>query len=473
MKYVFIALFILLSLLRNMASDGGVQARSEDYATHIAIEEHIKQGNLFPEFHKEVKGINSVHQFLPVYHGLVGFHLSAWFLESLGLLLPGAYGFLMDLSLLLLFVGFLFVLQQIDYRERWLEVLVGFLLFLSMVPYQFSRGVEDAFFSQLYSYSFFILALYFYLKQHLKLAIGLLLVAAITYPDVLLWLLPAFILTKGRLVFKIGAFFIWCGLMWALIGRINATGFVNYSLYPFVFLVFAFLLFAKDIFKKDHNIFLLLTSFIIICLFYLVLGMKNFNFSYYSVKLTYPAIFWLVFIVLRYIQFRSAKGLLFMALLLIYFPSKSEFSFSPIVKYFSKTENISNLNYQSMINVKNTIAQLEKQKVCEASKSLVLHYADDKAAQNPNLLFWARNAVLANYDLYDYAFINLDFNQIGSNFFVLTSMPIKEVKEILSKMSISNAACLVVDHQNADLFKNFNLIKEDNGVSYFLLRPSS
>ena len=492
-EIVALLLLMILSVIRNLSPQGGVPTQLEDYATHINIEENIKQGNLFPEIHLQTGGANSVSKYLPIYHGLVGFHLSSIFLEILGFPLPGAYGFLMDVSLLLSCLFLIFLLRQIHWREKWFETVLGTFLFLTIGFYQFSRGVDDAFFSQIWAYSLFLLAFYSYWKKLWINSALLLLASAITYPDILLWVLPvlAFVkVPKYQILYRCFLLGVWLILMAVLYTRLQYLGFVSYSLFPFTFLILAFALYAKDIFRSQRQIFFLALTFILVCSFFLLAGARFFHFSYYSIKLTYPAIFWLVYFILRYVKVWTFRGSLLCGLLIFYFPTMSDFNIEPIKKYFSYSPNITNALYKSMRQTQDNVKLLAQENFCKPENTLVLPSEKDYLAEKATLIFWARNALFLNYEIYSYSFINEEFNQIFNSAapggMLLIAGQFRDdwqkgyqfVAQQIARSEVKDKLCLIVEASKAHYFHSdrYELIKNQDGLTYLLikgLKPTS
>lgn len=478
---LIVAALVLASLIRNLLDMGGVSTQLEDYATHINIEQHLKQGLIFPEAHKEVMGANAVHKYLPVYHGLVGFHLSSWLLESLGLPLPGAYGFLMDLSLLALLLCFVFMLREVDLRKKWFEALVAIVLFFSFMPFQFFKAVDNAFFSQVWAYTLTFLSFHSYSQKKFKLCGFLFLLSIITYPDILLWTLPVLFFAsvpKYKFLYRGVIASVWLVLMLAFAKRIDFIGPFNYyNLFPLVFLIFVFALYAKDLFKKNQRVFYFTLSFISICTFFLILSMKNFNFSYYALKLTYPGTLFLLLLFIKSVDAKTFRGLLVTGLSLFFIFTYSDFKLAPIQKYFSASRNITNTNYQSTILVSRNLKSM-----CDRKSSLVLPLLSNASAENPNLLFWAANAPLLNFDIYDYSFTEKEFSPVFSNsFFELAYLFRDDIDkgyrsfvDKFDKASFKKPICLVVDAKVKDLFKDkkYQQFKVEDGYAYFKLSSS-
>jgi hypothetical protein len=483
MKYIAFVVFFCLSILffnyRYLAPEAGISTRSPDYSTHIAIEQHLKNGLLFPELGKTEKGIHAVSKYLPVYHGLLGFHVSALLLEAIGIPLPGAYLFLMDLSLLICLLFFASVLRQEMKREKRWEHLVAVLTIATIFISNFTRAIDEAFFAQIMSYALLVLAWQMWGWQKRNWSIFFFLFAMGTYPDFLIWVLPVLIFNQRvRLhwAFRVGLGFIWAGLMYTLFTRRNLPGADAVSLYPLMFLPLILALFWKSLQQERRTFFLCLVSFNIVVIGFLVATQSNYTWGYYALKLTYPAVFFLVYAFATMPLLKSSRGRALLAVYVYFFWSSPE-NFWPLgTRYFERNEVMNNKFYSSVLKTKDTLANLDGK--CSPTHTLVLPFHSDIPDGKKAMLgLWARNSMLLNSDISSGLFqdrslraIYGSFADFEKRFWISASAGNEHFFSTLKIMPpTKHDICIVSPASERSLFNDnpcFVILKEQGGQIY-------
>jgi hypothetical protein len=483
MKYIAIVIFFCLGVFffnyRYLMPEAGIASRSPDYSTHISIEQHLKEGQLFPEFGKAEKGLHAVSNYLPIYHGLLGFHATAWLLELLGMPLPGAYLFLMDLSLAvcLLFFGSL-LLQELKRERRW-EFLAVILTIATIFISNFTRAVDQAFFPQIMAYALLILAWQLWGTERRILGYFLVMFAIGTYPDFLIWALPVLIFDKRislQIAFRVGLGLIWTTLIYTLFTRKNLPGPDAVSLYPLVFLPILVGLFWKSLHQGQRTFLLCLISYTTVTIGFLIASQSNFTWSYYALKLTYPSVFFLLYALIKLPLVKSRRGRSFIAIYVFFFWGFSDVSWSSVARYFARNDIVNNKTYSSMLTTKSTIEQLDGQ--CQPDQTLVLPSQSDIPPGTEVMLgLWARNSLLLNSDIYSGFFKDstlravfgkfLDFEKFYRN----ESLPGNQrfFSTLKRSLPLEHDICIVSPESERSLFNGnpcFVILKEEGGQIY-------
>ena len=481
MKYFgLILLFVLGSLFFNyryLVPEAGISSRSLDYSTHIAIEEHIKEGLLFPEWGKAEKGLHAVSKYLPVYHGLLGFHLSAIALEAFGVPLPGAYVFITDFSLAVYLLFFsLLLYQEIQREKRW-EFLAAILTIGTIFISNFSRAANEAFFSQIFAYAILIVAWYAWtLKKKIFTAL-LVLFAVVTYPDFLVWVLPVLVFDRSRyLHIGVRGFFsiVWCTLVYTLYTRRSLPGPEAVSLYPLIFLSLISALFWKSLYRQHRTFFLCLTSYSVVTIGFLFVSQVNFNWGYYAIKLVYPASFFLIYAFLKVPLLRVRGGRLFIFMYLFFFWNFSDISWSAVGQYVNRNKVVNNRSYASIIETKKIIEEL---KICRPQHTIILPSQDDVPEDKEGILgLWVKNSVLLNSEISSGLFVDPTFLKIygsflnfGRSFSENMVEGNEQVFAALKKDSFQHDICIVLPAAQRSLFNGnpcFVIMREQGGQIY-------
>lgn len=484
MKYLGTVLVLILGIFffqyRYLAPEAGVNARSPDYSNHISIEEHLKEGQLFPELDKSKKGLHAVSIYLPVYHGLLGFHSVAWLLEFMGIPLPGAYQLIMDICLAIYLIFFVSLIYR-EYKQerRWEQLLAVFTICTIFIS-NFAGAVEAAFFSQLMSYALCLVGWYFWTTQKKRMSIFIFFCAIFTYPDFLIWLIPFLVFTKTirfPLILRFFLGLVWCALIGVLYSRRNLVGPEAMSLYPLMFLPLVLLLFWSKLRDEKNVFFVLLLSYSVVVLGFLFASQSHFTWSYYAIKLTYPAVFFLIYAFAKLRLLDNSRGWLLIGLYLIFFWNFADVNFKSITSYFSRSELIDNKFYSVMKETKKTVETLSE--ACNPGHTLVLPHENDFPPGQGLLRVWARNSLLLNSDMSSVEFkaspfqqIYDSFNSYESSFNGPSGLEEGQKKFFLGLKNLksrSQDVCVVSPASARSLFKDspcFVILKEEGGQIY-------
>ncbi len=268
---------------RYLAESTGLNSIHWDYGSHLAIINDIKNGNWFPEMYRAEASVHSVSKYLPIYHGLVGSHLLAIFVNSLGLSIPASMLFVSDLSLM---GALYFLLKIVKFIAGRLDALaVGvFLLFVA----NYTTFTYEGAYSQVTSSVFYLGFLYHYICQRKKMAVLFLFLAMLCYPDALLWILPVLIwdvLKNESKYYVVSLFFLAIlelTLAAVFIGRIPLPGFVSLSLLSTVIILLFVPLDTEKWTNRDVLVISYLSCLVVLTgISFLLVG----SISYYVAKL--------------------------------------------------------------------------------------------------------------------------------------------------------------------------------------------
>jgi hypothetical protein len=385
---------------RYLAPEAGVNTVSPDYSNHISIEQHLKEGHFFPDLDKVKLGVHAVSRYLPVYHGLLGFHISALVLEVFGVPLPGAYQLLMDICLLIYVIFFAGLLANEWKREkRWEYLLVVFCVGSFFIS-NFASGVEAAFFSQIMSYALALVAWYLWKRRRYKISVMILLVAIVTYPDLLVWTLPVLILGRKfriPLIFRILLSVVWACIIYVLFSRRNLVGPEALSLYPVIFLPLIAALFWRQLYREQRLFLYLLVSYSTVVIGMLITTQRNFTFSYYAIKLTYPAVFFLIYAFTKIRILSTVRGRVLVFIFAVFFWGYSDLNPKAMIGYFQRSQIVNNKLYESMQTTRRLIDELSPK--CFPENTLVLPDLDDVSGKSGMSRLWAKNSMLRNSDM--------------------------------------------------------------------------
>lgn len=491
MKYIGAILFLILSgfffQYRYLAPEAGVNAKSTDYSNHITIEQHLKEGIFFPELEKSEKGLHAVSRYLPVYHGLLGFHISAWVLEVLGMPLPGAYQLLMDLSLAICIFFFMNLFcREMKQEKRW-EYLLAILAFAGIFLSNFSRAIESAAFSQVMSYALLVLSGCFWSIDKKKWSIFFLLFALVTYPDFLIWLIPVIVLTKTvrlPVLLRVVLSVVWVLLLLVLYSRRYLVGPEGLSLYPLFFLPLLLALFGGQLYREQKVYFYLLLSYTIITIGFLFASQRYFTWSYYALKLTYPAVFFLIYAFLKMRLLQNSRGRAFAALFIFFFWNFSDSDWNAVGGLFTRTKFLNNEYYAAMLETKKDVDELSAS--CKPFNTLVLPSSSDLYSEGGMLKLWAKNSLMLNADISTGAFKSSSFQKIYDNLVAFeksyggaegNAEGNRHLFTALAKLvPFSQDICIVSPASERSLFNGnpcFVILKEQGGQIYAQCKANS
>ena len=484
MRALGVGLFLVIGIFffqyRYLAPEAGINAKSADYSNHISIEQHLKEGLFFPDWDNAETGPHAVSRYLPVYHGLVGFHAIALIVESLGVPLPGAYQLILDLCLAIYMSFFFLVLAREMRKEKRWEFVLAIIAIATLFLSNFSSAVESAFFSQILSYAVLLVGWYFWTERKFKISLGFYLFASVCYPDFLIWLLPILVLSKEfkiHVAFRVGLFALWAGLLYILFVRRNLVGPESISLYPFFFLPLILVCFFRKLYNDNRFYFHALLSYTVVALGFLIATQHHFTWSYYAVKLTYPSVLFLVFTFSKIKMFDTRSGRAFVAFYVFFFWSFADLNTQAIADYFRRSDLINNQFYTEMLSTRVVLDQLRAQ--CDPVQTLVLPGDDDLPSGGTKLRIWAKNSLLRNLDISSVEFKAPAFKKMYSAVYFFE-------KEFSQAEGISGGrqrfftnirtlepqfrdVCIVSPSSDRTLFKEnpcFEILKEEGGQIY-------
>ncbi len=484
--YVFlcICLFIIF-YFRYLDLRAGSPTRV-DLSTHVLIVENLKNLNFFPGWNKSTVGRHSVSKYLPVYHGLIAYHAAAILLEKLGIPLLGAFLLLMDISLIVILWIFYKIFDSS--KAPLLNQVLAIGILLGMFLPNFAQGVESGFLGQIFSIALWMLAYWQWKSGRRHLAAAVVLVAILSYPDFLLWLLPVFILSRKniRWFWRLCFLIIWVLLVLTVYHRIALAGTDVYSIYPLIFLTIANIFFAKDLRKIKPAEAVAVISFNLVCILFLALHINNMNFSYYAFKFSAPAAVFLGAMVL-FVPLKNFRGLLFISMLLLFFPSLGGFNWRTIAHYL-RHPVINNAYFQRAQNLKRTLDDLTQKGFCKSQDTLFIpnqealyipNNDNDKLINRGNS-FLIPNALFLNFELYGFSFVNPNLNKmfwspIGS---VSTAIQALEKNQFFAKIEkghLDAPICFVVPERfqsSIDSLSNVEVVKKTDGILFVRKQPS-
>jgi hypothetical protein len=166
----------------------GFPSEGWDYGSHLVLLNELMRGHLFPEWGGGTGSVHVLATWLPLYHGILGAHFfSACLVWLFGITAPKAMLIVGDLSLAL----YLGVIASFLYQSKSrFTVFVGAMLVMLFAVPAFTSAVEFGFFSQISSFGFYALSLWFLERRQFKTSAFVLAWAGFTYPDGLMWFMP-------------------------------------------------------------------------------------------------------------------------------------------------------------------------------------------------------------------------------------------------------------------------------------------
>lgn len=399
---------IVLLYIRCQQPSAGIYAvlYQSDFTTHVSISSHVKNVNFFPYLNLDHIGEHGVSKFLPIYHGMILFPLTAAVLEYLGLPMPGAYQFIMELSVLLsIFFIFNFITL---FKPNFINLSIIICLIIFVLLPNFAKAITLGFYSQTFAVMFLLAAYYYYLKLNTKVCFTLLVCAAWCSPDFLLWLIPGFVVKNNSLNSIIKGILClgWVVLTIVFFRRLSLYGPSSYNINSIFILLFVFTLNYKSIQHQAQRLTYTIACFLIISIFFMTMRFNNFDFSYYAVKLTCPAILFLIYI---FLIMKLQKKMQYLSLFsFIFFGISPNFSsdLKTVYEYFTPT-TITNQAYKKKMEILRTYEKIEFR--CK-NQDTISFLADKEFTANERKTAVILNALLTNYDLTTLNFKNDRFS---------------------------------------------------------------
>ncbi|QLY24373.1 hypothetical protein [Bdellovibrio sp. KM01] len=394
--------FALIGLIfpsRYLSPNQGVNTTGADYATHLNISEHLRDFNIFPIASDASAGKHAVSKYLPIYHGILGFHTLAWLLEKAGMPLPGAYALIMDLSCLSVLLVFIFILLDKFKKEHWPEILLATLVIFPFYVLFFISAVDSAFYSQLLSQALIAISVYLFTHRWIKCAVAVLLMSAFCYPDFMIWTIPVILFSPSefRSRWRLLLVFPWIALMWvpfqrsSLIGPMITSPVLQISTYLFV------IFFIRKIFSINKTVGIVSCSFAIYSLALTIFTMNLFTPSYYATKVSNFSYLLLPYLLLNLKVFPDLRGkILILAtgyFLFTHEPFASKFNYATSFK----ESGFVNDDYLKIRIVKNELRDSPLANSCKSSHTFVI----PKEAQNlKSNAFTDYQGLMENFDIY-------------------------------------------------------------------------
>jgi hypothetical protein len=401
LTFVACLIFLGVGWARYWGPGGGIPAVAMDYSTHLNISEHLRHGWLFQEWDRPAAGRHSVSKYLPVYHGILGFHFAALVLESVGIPRPGAYALLMDLSLLsVLLVFFSLLREKIKTGWRW-EYGVAAIFIVPVYTVFFTEAALATFYAQLLSQGLLALAYYSWRRKQKAWALAFVAYATFTYPDFMIWLLPVFLAqkTSGRwTLLKIPAALFWLALAIVPLQRALLPGPYVTNLYPLGIAALIWLVFCKELYKNHRGLFITTGVFCAYSAVLLLYKIENMNPSYYAVKLAGFAFLLMPLLLLELPLLSWSRGRILLACTLCLLPWQGELWSKDVVGYISPTHFFNNRLYLEVQDLKKNAVFSAPVAPCLATESFFIM---DRLSGDEGFAFKlaAANALLMNSDI--------------------------------------------------------------------------
>lgn len=471
---VVVAIILLLALVyfRGYAPSAGVATGSADYGNHISISEHLKSFDLFPELSKTHQGIHSVSKYLPIYHGLVGFHVLALVFESLGMPRPGSYGILLDLSLLVIVFVFLSLLRE-KLRNGWRwEYLIAILFLFPIYFTYFAEAANYSFYAQLLSQALIVGAFYLWRKGWAKTAVAFLVYAVFTYPDFTIWLIPPVLFvmtTKPWKYLRVPLALFWLAMAATPFPRAHLPGPDIPTLYCLLIVTVLLAAYAKDLLAKQKGFFWIAVCHVAYCILFLLVTTKDMTFSYYAMKFAAFSFLLVPYFFLSVPVLSSAKGRLVTACLLAFLPFQAQLWTAQVPAYFQPTKYVDNKTYAQA-------QQVRAQAPCASANTYFTMDESLTDVDQSKSRTIVRNAMLMNYDIYSFDMTQPDLNvelTPKSPFGPMTTflrMTNSEVAALIEKTTLKSELCLIVPNDFADKYSGstkLELLKQANGFTIF------
>ncbi|WP_413293251.1 hypothetical protein ACLSU7_17860 [Bdellovibrio sp. HCB185ZH] len=468
---------------RYLAMDAGVSTSSADYANHLNISEHVRSMDIFPSFSEKQIGMHAVSKYLPIYHGLLGFHLLARFAETLGIPLPGAYSLIMDLSLLSILIIFLFIALDRFQKKYFIEICLGFLVLFTYFLSYFMEGINLAFFSQLLSQALFTITIYLLSNKYIKTALFTGLLATITYPDFLIWTAPILLLAKWNKYsfLKIPLTFLWLLILWQPFHRSNLAGPVVTSP-SFVALSILFIaIFYMEILKTNRAMAISSLAFASYTVFLFAASTKLFTPSYYASKLASFSYLLIPYLLLHTSILSKPAHRVFIVVATVVLC----FEFTGSDSWPVNLRSISTFSNADYLSGRNIIAEIESSVLnqnCSRSTTYPLVF---ETTTNHFLKVANLGGMLTNYDIYSGNIRSTSLNEFFSGTTLgslmtmtnsaLTSNPsvwITSIEKGLQNGRLHSDFCLAIPPESSSYFaKSQYFEKLYEGAKFVYFKP--
>ncbi|UYL09545.1 hypothetical protein B9G69_003035 [Bdellovibrio sp. SKB1291214] len=392
-----VALVAALFPTRYLAPNSGVNTTSGDYGTHMNISQHIMDFELFPSLHQDNVGIHATSKYLPVYHGILGFHLITTLLEWIGIPRPGAYALTMDVCLIAIFLSFLFYI--IDNRTTGTipDKIFATLMIFPMFYGYYTEAVNSGFFSQLASQAFLVVGGYLFTTRLRKWAPLFILYAFFCYPDCLIWFIPAiiFYFRRSKLMWVTLALIpIWLVVLWVPFSRATLTGPFIASMTPWLATCAFSILFGFNIWRHNKNVAVITIFFTLYTVIFTTVTMTYLNPSYYATKISSFSYILLPFLLIDIPVFQTFRGKLLLLTTTFFVAGSPNAVPVESMNYLKNHSAFTNHDYKLIRNMKEELST--KMLICSPQNTYPLPQQID-----PNIVpLAAAYGNLMNYDIY-------------------------------------------------------------------------
>jgi hypothetical protein len=457
-------LIAVISPSRYLKPDAGVTT-TVDYANHLNISSHVRTLDLFPSIDSLEQGRHGVSKYLPIYHGLIGFHLTAAVLEILGIPLPGAYNLLLDLCLLSILVVFVFFLIDRRKENVW-GVAFSAILIPPLFYGYFVQAVVSGFYSQLLSQALIVIAFYLFAENWKKTSVGLFIFALFCYPDFLIWIIPVALLSpKYNWKIKVPLLLPLAVLAITPFARGTLAGPVITSYYVYLSAILLVLTLLPNLWKQNRKIAIASASFVIYSLALILVTMKHFNASYYGTKIAAFSYLLLPYLLVTNSLTESfKKKVVFVIVGFLVISAYPDLASINMLDYLKARTSFNNSNYRIarivFAEIQNSVSSCNVQSTYKIPAS-----GDDEIT---NGVF---NGVLMNFDIYS----------IDTNPYLNLIQQLKEespevwmsnLEQKIQSNQINTDFCLAVPHKEMSIFANSQYFEKlYEGAQFVYVKP--
>ncbi|WP_413575150.1 hypothetical protein ACLVWU_12775 [Bdellovibrio sp. HCB290] len=464
MKRLKLSILALIGLVltavfpsRYLSNISGIATTSIDYGVHLNISTHIRNFDIFPQSQNDQVGKHAVSKYLPIYHGLLGFHVLAAALEFIGIPLPGAYCLLIDISFLLILVVLLFMVLDNLQKQKSLEAFIVLTIAIPILIFYFIEAMKAAFFSQLLSQALVFSAIYLYKLNRNRAALCLLLYAGFCYPDFIIWFFPILFFSEQRFI-KTAAVVLspaWLVLMFIPFSRSHLAGSTPASQIVFYSTAALTLLNIKSLWRDNRTIAIATLFFIIYALTFTLGTMSYFTPTYYASKISSFSYFILPILLLSVPILSNFASRLMMAILLLLLLTEERPWVNRTLDYFA-APSFTNQDYKDTLQEAQE-ADLQTNGVCRHDTTYLL-----PSPEQNSIAISARYGTLANFDIYSLNLNSKGMNQIFQSnngslgaFLQMPPLPhegILELKKTIESFEVITDFCLGVPEKEAAAF---------------------
>lgn len=460
-------LFLSFFKSRYLSPLGGVYTSFSDLGIHILASGHIEKADIFPYIHRDSIGEHGVSQYLPIYHGLLGFHVLAYAFELAGVPRLGSYQLILDIGLSLLTLTAIFFL--LDSWRSGMRTEVILVITLSPLYYLFyKQAVEYGFYSQILSQSLLALSLYLYTKQRVILSSVIGIYAAFCYPDFIIWIGPLFLFITDRYGKLWKPFLVFLILVMGLVPflRANLAGVSAGTPYmPLFCILFSFLFFRET--RNSREIFSISLVFAIYIVALSLYNFRSIEFHYYAAKLASFSylLFPILIIHVRPLSFRQGRWFFIIFFLFLI----SDESWSQLAKIMPRTINE---NYEE---ARKALLKGQRLVECQRKPIFILPQSSWKLI---DLII--ANSLALNYDMYSHEIAESSLRRFypsATSFFdSLMEDREKQWKDFIEEKGGSNSLqsdlCLAIPNEYRDIFATASgLVTIGTGDQFFYVQP--